>query len=138
MREVHADLVRAAGLELDAHQRVRPEALYDAIARYRAAAVRAYRHARAMNAVPPDRLIDRAACGHRARAYRQILPSDLAGRERCDQRGVRFGRARHHEEPARILVEPVHEPRARHPREGLVHRLDKDTSGLLVVARTPE
>ena len=24
------------------------------------------------------------------------------------------------------------------PRAGLVHRLDKDTSGLLVVARTPE
>ena len=24
------------------------------------------------------------------------------------------------------------------PRAGLVHRLDKDTSGLLIVARTPE
>ncbi len=24
------------------------------------------------------------------------------------------------------------------PRAGLIHRLDKDTSGLLVVARTPE
>src|SRR5437660_1065513 len=70
-----------------------------------------------MNAVPADRLIDRAACGHRARAYCQILPSELAGHERCDPRGVRFGRARRHEEPAGILVEPVHEPRARHPRE---------------------
>src|SRR5438046_153636 len=75
-----------------------------------------------MNAVPADRLIDRAACGHRARAHRQVLPSDLAGRERCDQRGVRFGRARHHEEPARILVEPVHEPRARDPRELRIER----------------
>jgi 23S rRNA pseudouridine1911/1915/1917 synthase len=32
-----------------------------------------------------------------------------------------------------------YEPRlARVPRAGLVHRLDKDTSGLLIVARTPE
>jgi len=33
----------------------------------------------------------------------------------------------------------AHDPQlARVPRAGLVHRLDKDTSGLLVVARTPE
>ncbi|MGH8141579.1 MAG: pseudouridine synthase, partial [Steroidobacteraceae bacterium] len=33
----------------------------------------------------------------------------------------------------------AHDPGlARVPRAGLVHRLDKDTSGLLVVARTPE
>src|SRR5438105_15913609 len=33
MREVHADQERAAGLELDARQRVRPEALHDTIPR---------------------------------------------------------------------------------------------------------
>lgn len=33
----------------------------------------------------------------------------------------------------------AHDPKlARVPRAGLIHRLDKDTSGLLVVARTPE
>lgn len=33
----------------------------------------------------------------------------------------------------------AHEPQlARVPRAGLVHRLDKDTSGLLIIARTPE
>jgi len=33
----------------------------------------------------------------------------------------------------------AHDPQlARVPRAGLVHRLDKDTSGLLIVARTPE
>jgi 23S rRNA pseudouridine1911/1915/1917 synthase len=32
-----------------------------------------------------------------------------------------------------------HDPRLRHvPRAGIVHRLDKDTSGLMVIARTPE
>src|SRR5947208_8679044 len=88
-----------------------------------------------MNAVPADRLIDRAACGHRARAHRQILPSDLAGHERCDQRGVRFGRARHHEEPARILVEPVHEPRARHPRQLRIEREQRVRKGMPGITR---
>jgi 23S rRNA pseudouridine1911/1915/1917 synthase len=33
----------------------------------------------------------------------------------------------------------AHEPQlARVPRAGIVHRLDKDTSGLLIIARTPE
>ncbi len=43
--------------------------------------------------------------------------------------------------PAHTLQNALlaHDPAlARVPRAGLIHRLDKDTSGLLVVARTPE
>jgi 23S rRNA pseudouridine1911/1915/1917 synthase len=45
------------------------------------------------------------------------------------------GNARHTLQNALLGLDPN---LARVPRAGLVHRLDKDTSGLLVVARTPE
>ncbi|TLY72783.1 MAG: RNA pseudouridine synthase, partial [Gammaproteobacteria bacterium] len=45
------------------------------------------------------------------------------------------GNARHTLQNALLALDPK---LARVPRSGLVHRLDKDTSGLLVVARTPE
>ena len=45
------------------------------------------------------------------------------------------GNARHTLANALLALDPK---LARVPRAGLVHRLDKDTSGLLVVARTPE
>jgi RluA family pseudouridine synthase len=45
------------------------------------------------------------------------------------------GNARHTLQNALLGLDPS---LARVPRAGLVHRLDKDTSGLLVVARTPE
>jgi 23S rRNA pseudouridine1911/1915/1917 synthase len=45
------------------------------------------------------------------------------------------GNARHTLQNALLGLDPG---LARVPRAGLVHRLDKDTSGLLVVARTPE
>ncbi|TLY60406.1 MAG: RluA family pseudouridine synthase [Gammaproteobacteria bacterium] len=45
------------------------------------------------------------------------------------------GNARHTLQNALLALDPK---LARVPRAGLVHRLDKDTSGLLVVARTPE
>ncbi len=45
------------------------------------------------------------------------------------------GNPRHTLQNALLALDPT---LARVPRAGLVHRLDKDTSGLLVVARTPE
>ena len=45
------------------------------------------------------------------------------------------GNARHTLQNALLALDPK---LAVVPRAGLVHRLDKDTSGLLVVARTPE
>ena len=45
------------------------------------------------------------------------------------------GNSRHTLQNALLALDPQ---LARLPRAGLVHRLDKDTSGLLVVARTPE
>jgi 23S rRNA pseudouridine1911/1915/1917 synthase len=45
------------------------------------------------------------------------------------------GNARHTLQNALLALDPK---LARVPRAGLVHRLDKDTSGLLLVARTPE
>ena len=45
------------------------------------------------------------------------------------------GNARHTLQNALLALDPK---LALVPRAGLVHRLDKDTSGLLVIARTPE
>ena len=110
MRQVHADLVGAPGLKLDAHEGMRAQALENAKMRDRGAPIGAHGHAGALASVPADRLIDRAAARHDARTERHVPAANLPGRERRHQRRVRLGCARHEQEPARILVEPVHDP----------------------------
>src|SRR5204862_6405585 len=69
---VHADLVRAAGLELDLAMRVRAEALEHAIARPRLAPAVDDGHARALARVPADRSVDAPAAGQHTLADRLI------------------------------------------------------------------
>ena len=115
VRQVHADLVRAPGLELHAHQRVRAEAL----ARRGSGSPRGARRR-----APPCGC---AACGggrsaHRSCRRRSCTPvhsarysrRDRARRQGRHQRGVRLGRARHDQQAAGVLVEAVDEPGARH------------------------
>ena len=95
VRQVHADLVRAPGLELHARQRVSAKTLLDAVMRDRLAPVAAHRHFRTLRAMPADGLIDGAAAGHGAGAQRQVFALDFMRRERRHQRRVRLERARH-------------------------------------------
>ena len=134
--QVHANLVRTPGLEPHAHQGVVAEATLDAIVRDGPAAVLAHGHARALHAVAPDRLIDRAAGGQGPDAHREVLAPDRARAERCDERGVGLHRARHHHQARRVLVEPVHEPGARHLCKPRIERQERVLQGVASVARS--
>ena len=94
MRQMHADLVRAAGFEMHARQRVRAKSLLDAVVRHGFAPVAAHRHLRALRAMAADGFIDGAAAGHGAGAHREILALDLVRAELRHERRVRLQRAR--------------------------------------------
>src|SRR5262252_5717097 len=81
VRHVHADLVRATGLELDLAVRVRAEALEHPVARARLAPVVDDRHPRALARMPSDRRVDVAAPGQHALAYTLIRAPDAAALE---------------------------------------------------------
>ena len=95
MRQVQADLVRAAGFERHAHPGVDAKALDDAVVRDGLAPARAHGHAHPIDRMPVDRRIDLAARGHHADADGLVLAMDLARGERLgklDARGLRCAR----------------------------------------------
>src|SRR6187397_3427894 len=57
MREMHANLVRAPGLEPHARERVRAKTFLDAVVRHRRASIAAHCHLRAVRAMPTDGLV---------------------------------------------------------------------------------
>ena len=122
MRQMHADLVCTPGLQLHTHQSMRAEAPLDAVVGDRLASVAAHCHARALRAVPADRLRDGAAAGHHAVAERKVLAADFARGERAHQRRVHERRTRHEQQSGGVLVEAMHDPGARHRRECGVER----------------
>ena len=73
-------------------------------------------------AMPPDRFIDRAAGRGLAEAQRQVAARDCAPLQHLNERVVGFGRARDDEQSARVLVEPMDEPGARHERQRRIVR----------------
>src|SRR5271170_967939 len=73
MRKMHADLVRAAGLKLNAQQRVSAEPFLHAVMGDGPAPVTPYGHAGAGRAMPADRRLDPSARGRRADAHGQIF-----------------------------------------------------------------
>src|SRR5690606_8714974 len=111
--EVHADLVRAAGLELDAYISVRAEAAQHAIARDGRLAVLAHGHAQAIDRVTPDRRVDGTAAGQHAVTDGEITARDGALAHEPDELRVRFERLRDEQHAARVLVQPMHQARAR-------------------------
>jgi 23S rRNA pseudouridine1911/1915/1917 synthase len=96
----------------------------------------------------------RLAGGERVRVHAQLMPDMTVAPERIALRIVHEDAALLViDKPAGLVVHPgagnpahtlqnallAHDPAlALVPRAGLIHRLDKDTSGALVVARTPE
>ena len=117
VRHVHADLMRAPGLQLQAHVRMRAEALEHAVVRDGLAAIFANRHAHAIDRMSADRRVDHAAAGHHARADRFVFTLDLARFDGAHQRGMRCERASDDHQSAGVLVEPMHDARPRHLRE---------------------
>lgn len=138
----------AAGLRLD-------QALAAALPQYSRARLQRWIRAGAVRANgEPVRARDRVRGGERLTVQAQFEPDDRVAAEALPLDIV-------YEDavllvlnkPPGLVVHPgagnrqhtlqnallAHDPElARVPRAGLVHRLDKDTSGLLVVARTPE
>ena len=109
--------MRAAGFELDLALRVRAKTLEHAIARARAAGpsitailVRSRGWRPIGASMPPPPVSD-------ALADRLIGAAHAAALERGRERLLTRKRARDEQQAARVLVEPVHEPRARQRRE---------------------
>ena len=113
VRHVHANLMRAARLELELAVRVRAKALQDAVTGERGASAFGHGHLRSLAAVPADRRVDGAAARQDALANRSVRALDLAPLQSRRQHGVALQRARDEQQAARVLVEPVHETGAR-------------------------
>ena len=90
VRHVHADLMRAARLELELTIRVRAETFDYAITRARGTSAVGHSHLRPFAPVPPNRRIDGAAARQRPLADSAVRPLDLAPLE-C---GRQYGMAR--------------------------------------------
>ena len=116
-RQVHADLVRAAGLQPAADERRGAEALDDLDVRARRLAGRDDGHRRALRRMAADRRIDRRRAREVAVHDRQVLALDRARLQLADEIGLRFGRLGDDHEAARVLVEAVHDARARQRRQ---------------------
>ena len=120
-REVHADLVRAPGLEAASQEGGKGETLDDLVMRHRLASARHHGHARAAARVPADPRRYRAVTRHPPVHEREVLALHGACGDLAREIGLRRERARDHQEPARVLVEPVHDAGARNGCEdGLV------------------
>ena len=65
---------------------------------------------------------------------RQILAADLARRQLRDQPRMRLGRARHDQQAAGVLVEPMHQPGARHARQRRIVRQQRVLQRVLAIA----
>src|SRR6185503_6606121 len=102
--EMHADLVRASGLEPAFDQRRAAEALEHAIAGARGLTAVRDRHARAYLGVASDRRVDRAARRRVALHQREIDAPHGAIGELLHERRLRLYRLRDHQQAARFLV----------------------------------
>jgi hypothetical protein len=111
---VHADLVRAAGLELGSNEAMAGEPLEDTEAGHGRAALSDHRHASALRRVAPDRGLDPAP-GHDLTDHQgTILAMHLSRLELGDKRPVSRQRLGHHQQAGRILIQSMHDSGARH------------------------
>ena len=113
MRHVNANLVRTPGFQTAAHMRMGTIASDHTIMRDRLAAGVAYRHALAIHRMAIDRRIDMPARGHHAHGHRLVLALDRALGQIGDQFRVRGEGLGHDQNAGGVLVQPVHDARAR-------------------------
>ena len=100
MRHMHANLVRAAGLQVDRDAGMVPEALRQAVVRNRGLATHGDdRHFLALPGMATNRCINGAATCHRAYTHSAIFPFDGAFLQLLNQVVVRRQRSCHHQQP---------------------------------------
>src|SRR5690606_34084384 len=107
-----------AGLERHVDIRGRTKTLADRIARDRRPAMLDGRPFQSIAPMPAERRTDRAAAREHPRADGRIGPVALAPLEALREDVLRMKRPRDDQEPARVLVEPVDQPRAEQRGEG--------------------
>ena len=135
MREMHADLMGAACLQLNIHQRVRPEAARHAIVSDRIAPVATHRHPGSNAAMSSNRTVDRATARHHSVGEGEIFALDFASRQRGDQALVHLRSSRYDQQSAGIFVETMHDPRAGYMRELWVEREQRILQSVLRISR---
>ena len=113
-RKVHPYLVRATGLETASQQCRLRKRLDDAVMGNRRLAARNDRHARALHGVPSDRRLHHTLACDTSMHQREILARHRTGLELAHEVSVSGERLRDHQQSARVLVEAMHDPGARH------------------------
>ena len=110
---MHADLMRASRFELHAYEGMRAKTTLDAVMRDRLTTVSSHCHPRSLGAMPTDRFVDGAASRHHALAECEVLAAHRSLGERTHEHRLRFGRTCYDEQSRRVLVESMHDARAR-------------------------
>ena len=111
--QVNAYLMGPTGLEPAGEQRAIAKSLAHFIARHRGFPAGDDRHRRAPDRVTADRRIDRAAAGDVAGGERQIFAMDASCLQLAHQVGLGDFGLGHDQQSARVLVQPMHDARAR-------------------------
>jgi len=109
MRQMHADLVGAAGFQLQTQQRVQGEALHHAVVRHCFPAPLTHREALAIRGMAADGCVHRAARRHAAMCDGEVFPLDLPRLQALHENFVGGNRACHHQQAAGVLVDAVHD-----------------------------
>ncbi len=115
---------------------MRTEALAQAVMGHRFLAILAHAHLQAVARVAIDRRICGTTGHQRAHHHGQVLAVHVTGGQLLDQCGLRFQRAGHDHHAAGVLVQAMHDARARqhrHRRVAVQQRIDQ---GAAVVAGT--
>lgn len=113
VRHVDPDLMRTAGLELDFDQGVGRKSFMNPIVGDGGFSIRSNGKALAVAAVTTDREVDGASPGQGSLHQGKVLAMHGVRLELFDQQFVGFNSPRHHQKPAGVLVDPVHNARSR-------------------------
>ena len=117
VRQVDTNLVGAPRGELHAYVGVGTETLHHTVVRDGLATIAPHRHSQTVGFMSTDGCIYRTAARHHADAYRLVFARDGTRRQLRHQPLVGLGRAGHHHQSARVLVEPVDDTGARQRRQ---------------------
>ena len=135
MRHMDTDLMGSAGFQLHFNKGVRLKTLGDSIMRHGGFAVGTNGKALSVAAVTADGKIDGAAAGQGALHKRQVLAVHGVSLELFDQPFVGLDGAGHHQEPAGIFINPMHDAGSRDPVERRVVMQQGVLEGPVMVSR---
>ena len=99
-------------------------------------AIAAHRHSGALTAMAADRLINRPASCHDTGAHRGIVALNLARSDCAHERGMCLRCACNDQQPARVLVQPMHQSGARYQRQFAIEGQQRILQRVGCIART--